>query len=575
MAEATPKRFDQNTQKEQFDTLSKVKRRAKSLDQLFISSYRSLFIELVEYFMPRNGMYLYGNQETQQNRSKKKGQKIINDRGMLSRRVLSSGIQSGLTSHARPWIKFTLPNNDGAEIYIPVAVLKWLDSCSKIFLAILAGSNFYSVMQGVYDELIVLGTGVLLIEEDFNTVVRFRHFTVGEYRLAADSANRVDTLVLPVITMTVDNVVQEYGLDNVRESTRNQYKNANLDEQVRVSIYIGPNPDFGNPKSKVSKAAFVKIEWEEGMSAGEYLRISGYAEQPFAAARWQVIGTDVYGSDCPGMAALASNKQLQVMEKKKLRALDKMVDPPLVADPALENKGVVTLAGGVNYADPVQGNPAVRTAYEVRPDLAAFTMAMQDTEKRINEHFFVDAFLSFSQTTKRMTKYEAEEWAAEKLAVLGPVAELVESETLKVIVDRVFAIASRFRLFPPPPPELASGAPIHVEYLGALSQAQKLSGAQSIERFMQFALAMSQGFPDTALKVNAGKVLDEYALVTGMQPSSLNDDKAVQEAKQQQEQMQQMQAALAMSQQASMADHTTAQAEKARAEAGQAKVAAA
>jgi hypothetical protein len=42
--------------------------------------------------------------------------------------------------------------------------------------------------------------------------------------------------------------------------------------------------------------------------------------------------TDPYGSSC-GMDALGCAKALQVQTKQKAKAVDKLVDPPMVGDP--------------------------------------------------------------------------------------------------------------------------------------------------------------------------------------------------------------------------------------------------
>ena len=58
-----------------------------------------------------------------------------------------------------------------------------------------ADSNFYSVMQGMYDELGVVGISAMLIEEDFESVARFRHLTVEEYRLAGPAPTKKKILL--------------------------------------------------------------------------------------------------------------------------------------------------------------------------------------------------------------------------------------------------------------------------------------------------------------------------------------------------------------------------------------------
>jgi hypothetical protein len=76
--------------------------------------------------------------------------------------------------------------------------------------------------------------------------------------------------------------------------------------------------------------------------------VRGFHENPVIAARWAIFGNDAYGRG-PGMDALGDIKQLQVQQKRKAQAIDKMVNPPLLADVQLKNEPASLLPGGVTY----------------------------------------------------------------------------------------------------------------------------------------------------------------------------------------------------------------------------------
>jgi Bacteriophage head to tail connecting protein len=82
------------------------------------------------------------------------------------------------------------------------------------------------------------------------------------------------------------------------------------------------------------------------------LRVSGYQDFAAMCPRWDVVGTDTYGSG-PGWVALGDAQQLQLQERRKLEAIDKQVKPPMVGPPSLRNEPASLLPGGVTYvADP-------------------------------------------------------------------------------------------------------------------------------------------------------------------------------------------------------------------------------
>ena len=63
--------------------------------------------------------------------------------------------------------------------------------------------------------------------------------------------------------------------------------------------------------------------------------------------------------------------------------------------------------------------------------------------------------------------------------MLGPVLERIDVEVLKPIIERVFAIANRAGILPPPPPEV-QGQMMNIEFVSMLAQAQKATlGAAS------------------------------------------------------------------------------------------------
>ena len=98
-----------------------------------------------------------------------------------------------------------------------------------------------------------------------------------------------------------------------------------------------------------------------------YLLQSGYREFPGVAPRWATIGTNTYGFS-PGMASLSDSKMLQKMQEKKLKALDKMVDPPMNAPASMNGKPNTVIAGGINYIDVAQGQQSFTPTYQINLD---------------------------------------------------------------------------------------------------------------------------------------------------------------------------------------------------------------
>ena len=78
-------------------------------------------------------------------------------------------------------------------------------------------SNFYNSIAQFYYDLVVFGTAVILVYEDFDNVINCYNPCAGEYYVDIDGKYR-PTVFYREFTMTVDACVNEFGIDNVSES---------------------------------------------------------------------------------------------------------------------------------------------------------------------------------------------------------------------------------------------------------------------------------------------------------------------------------------------------------------------
>ncbi|MCP4450252.1 MAG: phage tail protein, partial [Planctomycetes bacterium] len=273
---------------------------------------------------------------------------------------------------------------------------------------------------------------------------------------------------------------------------------------------VEPNRDAGDGKSDFRGKPHRSVYWEAGGATNLFLRISGFETRPFFAPRWEVTGTDVYGSSA-GMVVLGDAKQLQAQQLYKGKAIAKMVDPPMVGSSALRNKTTSTIAGGVTYVDPVQGKPGFSPAYTVAPDVTALSLDIQDTQHRISRGLYEDLFLMLAndRRNQRATAREVAEQHEEKLLALGPVLERTNDELLDPVIDRAFNLAQQAGILPEPPPALDEVS-LRVEYISIMAQAQKMIGVGAIERVFGFAGNVAAVNPAIMDKVDTDAAIDEY-----------------------------------------------------------------
>lgn len=488
------------------------------------SSWDAHWKELAEHILPRRSRF----QSSERNKGEKKSnQTIINGTPTWSARVLAAGMMAGITSPARPWFRLTTPDPEMAE-FGPVR--EWLHVCEERLRMAFARSNTYMGLQLVYQDLGVFGSTAMLLEEDQEDVLRTYVFPVGQYCLATSERLAVDT-IFRELSMTVRQVVRMFGLESCSRKVQDAYREHRLDEWVDVLHLIEPNSDVQPGKLGVAGQRFKSCWLEKNCPTDEpgFLREAGYHEFPLMAPRWTVTGEDVYGAS-PGMEALGDCRALQVLEKRKAMAVDKIVNPPMAAPSALMNQRATLLPGDVTYVDAVAAGQGFRPAHEVPPMAVQVVGAeILRHEERIKTAFYADLWLMLSQSdSPQMTAREVAERHEEKLLQLGPVLERLQDELLDPLIDRAFGILLRNGMLPEAPEEL-SGSELRVEYISMMAQAQKLLGTSSIERLASFVGNLAAVKSDVLDKVNFDELVDEYGNALGVKPDLIRTDEEVAE----------------------------------------------
>jgi hypothetical protein len=223
-----------------------------------------------------------------------------------------------------------------------------------------------------------------------------------------------------------------------------------------------------------------------------------------------VTGEDAYGTECPGMVAIGDIKQLQHGEKMHGKALDKMVDPAMVAPISLQNSKASLLSGDITYADVREGSQGFKPAHEVNLRIDHLDAKQDRIERRISRAFYEDLFLQFIRDDRSdITATEINEKKEEKLLALGPVLEQYNQDLLDPLIDITFEKMVARGMIPMAPPEL-QGVPLRVEYISMMAQAQKMIGVGTHERFMSSMLTIIPVRPDVADKIDFDQYVDNY-----------------------------------------------------------------
>ncbi|ELY3977881.1 portal protein [Cronobacter sakazakii] len=492
--------------------------------------------ELSDFIIPRGSRFL----TSEANRGDRRNNKIVDPTATMANRTLSSGMMSGITSPARPWFKLATPDPEMMD-YGPVKL--WLETVQNRMNDMFNKSNLYQSLPIIYSSLGTFGTGALAVLEDDEDVIRTMPFPVGSYYIANSPRLSVDTCFRK-FSMTVRQLVREFGLNNVSSSTKSAFENGTYEKWVDVVHAVYPNMNRETGKMNAKNKAFRSVYFEVGGDNDKVLRESGYDEFPIMAPRWEVNGEDVYGSSCPGMIALGQVKALQLEQRRKAQQIDKQTNPPMIGPTSLKTQRVSLLPGDITYVDQVTGAEGLRPAYQVNPNLGDLLGDIQDTRQLINSAYFVDLFMMLQNVNTRSMPVEAViEMKEEKLLMLGPVLERLNDEFLDPLIDRAFSMMARKNMLPPPP-DVMQGMPLRIEYISVMAQAQKAIGLSSLERFVGFVGNLASAKPEALDKLDVDQAIDNYAVMSGVSPTVVVPQEQAQQTRNDRAQQQQQAMAL-------------------------------
>jgi hypothetical protein len=496
--------------------------------------YEAQWQELNDFIVP--GRYRKGDARDPKGINSNK--KIIDNSPKLAHRVAQSGMQAGLTSPTRPWMRYSTPDQDLKE-FGPVK--DYLYQATRKARERLAVSNIYNCLHTGYGDELLFGQFCMVLTRA-NKRLHGILPPVGQYWLAQSQySQRVDTCYRR-IWMTVEQIVGRWvaqpngDMDWSKVSTtiKNLWDKGSYDDVVEVFNAVEPRlvRDARSP-TKQNKP-FMSNYWESGNNAEKMLEISGFDRNPIIAPRWDVVAEDVYAATCPGMDALPDVKMLQKEQGWKGTGIEHQVKPALVAPTSLRNKRNSSLPGTITYVEETATNAAYRRAFEVNLQLTELTADIKDVNRRVERAFYADLFMAISSMdgVQPRNQFELTQRKEEQLQQLGPTVERQHHELIQPLADWVFYQLEDDNELPEAPEEL-QGEDLNVENISTLAQAQLAVSTGSIERMMSFAGNISSASPESMDKIDFDQAIDEYGDAIGVAPTIVRADDKVKEIREQ------------------------------------------
>ena len=485
--------------------------------------------EVADYMQPRKA-----DVTKTRSRGDKRTELIFDSSPIQAVELLAASLHGMLTNPSTPWFSLRykdegLDSDDEAKL--------WLEGVTDTMYTAFNRSNFQQEIFELYHDLITFGTAAMFIEEDQTDLLKFSTRHINEIYITENDKGRIDT-VYRRFKITLRAAAQQFGT-NLSEEAKNKVEKDPFDE-IDILHAVYPRQDFNPAKKDKQNMEFESVYLE--YKNGNELSVGGFVEFPFVVPRYLKASHEIYGRS-PAMTALPDVKMLNEMSKTTIKAAQKQVDPPLLVPDDGFLLPVRTVPGGLNFY-----RSGTRDRIEPLNIGANNPLGLNMEEQRrtaIRNVFYVDQLLL--QQGPQMTATEVIQRNEEKMRLLGPVLGRLQSELLKPMIDRCFAILLRNNQFAPAP-DFLSGQDIEIEYVSPLAKAQKSTELSSITRAIEILGSLANVAPVFDY-INFDALVKHVADLVGVPQKVLKLQSQVNAEREQQAQLAEQQAQMQQMQQ--------------------------
>lgn len=500
--------------------------------------------EIAELMLPYgSNITMFGGGQGMSRNSKTS--RLFHSAGVVAPDKLARSMYSAVTPPAFEWHS---PVMRQEHLNQTRSIRAWLQSCSKRLFAVRRQSNFQMEIGRFYHSFCALGTAGIYVDEktpsrpgEFGGF-RYSFMPLGTHYIQQNGDSLIDTL-FRVLRMPIRSAVEQFGYDSagyarlsagVPDLSGKLVKTPDEELEIIHAVYPRSGRDPRRENSRTMPIASCYF-LEKGPAGGHVLRESGYREQPFVVARWDVAQREVWGTG-PGHLAYPDVASLNALRRARLSGTALAVEPPMIARRKILMTEVALAARAVMYAR--EGYPGEKPVEPLdlgqRFDVAKITE--QDLIQALDDMYYL-VELILPEGGPQMTATETERRVQQKQELLGPTMGRLEAELLNPLFHREFALGMRGGLFDPPPPELIEAAQraaqrgdrvdIDVQWEGPLARAQRGYELVAIDRQMEGTFRVAAVQPEVLDLYDFDEQERRRAEITGYPADVMRDPKKV------------------------------------------------
>lgn len=446
--------------------------------------------EIAERVLPRQIGFV--GERTQ---GEKRTQKVFDSKPMIALERFASVMDSMLTPRQTKW--HNLRTTD-ATLNADPEVQDWFYRVNDLLYAsrYVPNANFSGQNSERWISTGAFGTGALFIDGIFERGVfqfRYRCVNLRDLFILENHQGVIDT-VYRRFKFTARQAAQRWDLDRLPEELRKCLENPNkVHDQHEFLHVVKPRTDYMpgriDAKGKPWASYYIHIKTKAMMEEG------GYNSFPYSISRYVTAPDEIYGRS-PAMSALPDIKMLNEMSKTDIRAVHKLIDPPiLLHDDGILGGGAMTVnmkPGGLNVGGVNRNGQAMMQPFNTGARVDINEAKMEQRRASIDDAFLVTLFQILVETP-RMTATEALIRAQEKGMLLTPTMGRQQSEALGPQIERELDLLAAARQLPPMPPALVeAGGDYEIVYDSPMSRMQRAEELVGVQRTMELLAPFAQ-----------------------------------------------------------------------------------
>ena len=431
---------------------------------------------------------------------------IVDSTGTDAAKTLAAGLVGGMVPANSQWFEMDTGRDDQERAN------SWLSEKARETWQAIHASNFDSIILEAFVDALG-GWCVVYCDEAPEGGFQFEWWPMGECCIASSRPNRPVDTVYRVRPLTVEQIVNAYGIDNVSDATRKKYVDEKYDDIVNVLHAIEPRRDGqrGGMSNRLPIASYI-LE----VDAMHLVHEGGYHEMPCFVPRWMMLPSSAYATGilCDVVRDIKSLNKLTVLEQQSadiaVGGMWKARDDG-VLNPATVKLGPRRIAI-VDDMDNLQ-------RLDTNTNFQIAETRIQAIQKQIRRSLLADQLEP--QDKPQMTAYEVSVRVQMIRQLLGPQFGRFQSEFLNPLVTRCINLANRAGVLGDAPEGIDFYA---IQYENPLAKAQKRERSDTIRAFTEHLgnLAAVKQDPDVWDVINLDRANREIADGSGMPTDLLN-----------------------------------------------------